>query len=86
MKKNDCNFLMGNLNINNEKLMEIALETGFIIRKRLISPLDFLSAVCAQAACGTTSCNDIAAHMDADSGLSVTRQAIWEKVKAPLKK
>ena len=83
MKKNDFNTLMKNLNVNNEKLIEIALATAFIQRQRLIDPLDFLSAVCTESACGIASCNDIAAHIDTDSGFFISRQAIWKKVKAP---
>ena len=83
MKKNDCDSWLQNLNLSNEKLAEIALETGFIVRERLISPSGFLSAVCKQAAQGTASCNDIAAHMDRDKSPLVSRQAIWKKVNAP---
>jgi hypothetical protein len=83
MKKKDFGFLLENLTINYEELIEIALGTGFVKRKRLLDPLDFLSAVCLESAMGTTSYNDIAAHIDADSGLSVSRQAIWKKVKGP---
>lgn len=83
MKKKDFGFLMENLMINYEELVEIAVETGFVKRKRLIDPLDFLSAVCLGSAMGITSYNDIAAHMDADSGLSVSRQAIGKKMKGP---
>lgn len=79
MKKNDFSLLMESLNINNEKLVDIALETGFIKRKRLIEPLDFLSAICSESAIGIASHNDIAAHIDADCGVSVSRQAIWKK-------
>lgn len=81
MKKNDFGFLMENLMINYKELVEIAVGTGFIKRKRLIDPLDFLSAVCLGSTVGITSYNDIAAHIDADSGLSVSRQAIGKKVK-----
>lgn len=83
MRKKRSGFLMENLLlINQEELFEIAFQTGFIKRKRLIHPLDFLSAVCLAAATGITSYNDIAAHIDADSGLAVSRQAIWKKVTA----
>lgn len=80
MNKSDFVFLTENLNVNNEKLLEIALETGFIKRERLITPLDFLCAVCSESAYGIASYNDIAAHLDADCDLSVSRQAIWKKV------
>lgn len=81
MKKKGSGFLMENLLlINEEELFEIACQTGFIKRKRLIHPLEFLSAVCLTSATGIASYNDIAAHIDADSGLVVSRQAIWKKV------
>ena len=83
MNKNDFIFLMENLNVNNEKLLEIALETNFIKRERLINPLDFLCAVCSESAYGIASYNDIAAHIDANCDLSVSRQAVWKKVKIP---
>jgi len=83
MRKKDFGFLMKKMRINYDELVDIALGTGFVKRKRLIDPLDFLSALCLRSAMGITSYNDIAAHIDADSGLSVSRQAIWKKVKGP---
>ena len=83
MSKNDFNFLMENLNINTEKIVAIALESGFVKRKRLINPSDFLSAVCTESAIGIASYNDIAARIDVDGELSVSRQAVWKKVKSP---
>ena len=77
--------MLKNLNISYEELVEIAFETGFIKRKRLIDLLGFLSAVCIEATIGIASYNDIAAHMDADNGASVSRQAIWKKVKGPVR-
>lgn len=81
MKKNDFNFMLESQGISNENLLEIALETGFIKRQRLITPLDFLSAVCSEAACGIASYNDIAANIDAEGGPCVSKQAIYNKVK-----
>lgn len=69
--------------IDYKVLVEIALGTGFVKRKRLIDPLNFLSALCMRSVGGITSYNDIAAHIDADSGLSISRQAIGKKVKGP---
>ncbi len=83
MKKEDFNVLLKTMNISYEELVEIALETGFIKRLRQINPLNFLSAVCIESAIGIASYNDVAAHIDADSGFSVSRQAIGKKVKAP---
>lgn len=83
MNKNDFILLVEQLNIHNGVLEKIALETGFIKRERLITALDFLCAVCMESACGIASYNDIAAHLDADCGLSVSKQAIWKKVNMP---
>lgn len=80
MQKNDFNVLLENLNITNEKLIEIAFKTGFIKRKRLIYPSNFLSALCTESSIGIASCNDIAAHIDTQSNICVSRQAIWKKV------
>jgi Transposase DDE domain len=83
MGKKDFGFFMGNPNISHEKLVGLALGTGFIERKRMIDPVDFLSAVCLESAIGTASYNDLAAHLAAKNNLSVSRQAIWKKVKTP---
>lgn len=83
MEKIDFNILLESLNINKDELDKIAFETGFITRHRLIEPLDFLSAICNESTLGIASYNDIAAHIDADCGPCVSRQAIWKKVKTP---
>lgn len=83
MNKNDFTFLMDKLNISCDKLVEMACETGFIKRRRRIDPLDFLSAVCGESSIGIASYNDLAAHIEGDKNLSVSRQAIWKKVKSP---
>ena len=80
MEKKDFDFFMGNPNISYEKLVEVGLETGFMERIRVVDPLDFLSAVCLESAIGIASYNDLAAHLAAESNLSVSRQAIWNRV------
>lgn len=86
MDKNDFDFLMGDLCIPYSRLVEMASETGFIKRKRLIDPFDFLSAVCSEVIIGIASYNDLAAHIDGEKNISVSRQAIWKKVKSPCEK
>ena len=83
MEKNDFILLVEHLNINNGTLEKIALETGFIKRERLITASDFLCAVCVESAYGIASYNDIAAHIDAQGDLSVSKQAIWKKMNLP---
>ena len=81
--ENDFNLMLENLNISNEQLVELAFETGFMKRNRLIYPMDFLSALCTESAIGLASYNDIAAHIDVHRGLCVSRQAVWKKVTPP---
>ncbi|MDP3358337.1 MAG: transposase [Lutibacter sp.] len=45
--------------------------------------MDFLSAVCTESAIGISSYNNIAAHIGADSGSCVSRQALWKKATTP---
>lgn len=83
MEKNYLGYFTDKLGISYEKLVEIALVTGFMERKRSVDPQDFLSAVCLESAMGTASYNDLAAHLAAKNNVSVSRQAIWKKAKSP---
>jgi hypothetical protein len=82
-EKKDFYFFIGNPNISYGKLDEIALETCFVERIRVVSPLGFLSSVCHESVIGIASYNDLAAHLASENNLSVSRQAIWKKVKSP---
>ena len=61
-----------------ERITRIARETGFTQRSggKLVVP-DFLVASCAEAIKGTVSHNDIAATLQAETGVAVSRQACW---------
>lgn len=83
MKKRKFSELLNSINIDQVSLLDIAFETGLIKRQRLINPTDLLYAICSEATNGTASYNDIAAQIEAESGVSVSRQAVWKKATAP---
>lgn len=83
MKKIKFNKLFDDIKINQDTLIKLALETGLINRKRLISADDLLYALCSESTNGTVSYNDIAAHIESENEVSVSRQAIWKKVNEP---
>ena len=56
------------------------MDTGFLIRKKLLAPADMLYAICCQSIQGTVSFNDVTAKIDAESAISVSRQAISKKM------
>jgi hypothetical protein len=79
MKKSDFLALLQALNIDPDKLEEIAMNTGFKMRKGLVEPADILYAVCCESVHGTVSSNDLAAKIDAETNVSVSRQAIAKR-------
>jgi len=83
MKKNDFDGLLKTIEISPESLAELAFETGFITRERLITAQELLYSLCNESVCGTVSYNDIAAQIESECGISVSRQAIWKKVTEP---
>jgi hypothetical protein len=83
MKKNDFDRLLDGIAISQKKLLELAFETEFTKRKRLITASEFLYSLCNESTCGTTSYNDIAAGIETECGIAVSRQAIWKKVNEP---
>ena len=80
MQKDDFLQLLSALNIDDKQIEKIALNTGFLIRKRLVIPADMLYAICCQSIQGTVSFNDVAAKIDSESAVSVSRQAIEKKM------
>lgn len=46
MEKDDFLQLLSALNIDDKQIEKIALNTGFLIRKRLLVPADMLYAIC----------------------------------------
>ncbi len=83
MKKNDFLSLLEAMNIDSTLIEKIALDCGFLIRKSLVEPADLLYAICCQSAQGTVSFNDMAAKIDAELHISVSRQAISKKINKP---
>ncbi|EHQ28365.1 IS4 family transposase [Mucilaginibacter paludis] len=79
MKKVDFLALLNAMNIGADQIKKIAIDTGFLIRKGLIEPADILYAICCTATHGTVSFNDLAAKIDAETTVSVSRQAIAKK-------
>ena len=80
MKKKDFLLLLQSMNLGEKEIEKIAINCSFMVRKSLVSPADLLYAICCQSAQGTVSFNDLAAKMDAESCISVSRQAIAKKV------
>lgn len=80
MKKNDFLTLLKAMSIDGDKLEEIAISTGFKMRKGLVEPADILYAVCCESIHGTVSFNDLAAKIDAETNISVSRQAIAKRI------
>jgi hypothetical protein len=79
MKKSDFLALLNSMNIQADQIEKMATDTGFLIRKSLIEPADILYAICCQSTHGTVSFNDLAAKIDAETAVSVSRQAIAKK-------
>jgi hypothetical protein len=79
MKKSDFLALLNAMNIQADQIEKIATDTGFLMRKSLVEPADILYAICCQSTHGTVSFNDLAAKIDAEAAVSVSRQAIAKK-------
>jgi DDE family transposase len=79
MKKSDFLALLKAMNIDADQIEKIATDTGFLIRKGTVEPADILYAICCQSIHGTVSFNDLAAKIDAETDISVSRQAIAKK-------
>jgi hypothetical protein len=83
MKKCDFDRLLNEIGINQDSLIELALEIGLIKRSRLISASELLYSLCKESIKGTVSYNDIASQIETESGTCVSRQAIWKKITEP---
>ena len=55
-------------------------------RVRVLTPTNLLCAICTESTKGTTSYNDLASQLESEEGISVTKQAVWKKVKEPCMK
>ncbi len=69
--------------LNPKVLGRIARETGFSQRAGgKIAAADFLAHFCTESIEGTVSSNDIAASLHSATGVSISRQACWERIDA----
>lgn len=67
--------------LNGNTIRQLAFETGFCKRKSgKISAPDFLIHLCLESVSGTVSYNDLAARIQARTGISASRQAYWERM------
>jgi len=55
-------------------------------RVRVLTPTSLLFAICTESTKGTTSYNDLASQLESKEGISVSKQAVWKKVKEPCMK
>ena len=80
MKKEEFSYIFNLLDINEKKLTALSNQVGFIKRVRKVDSLDFIYSLSMESIKGIASCNDIAALLEADGHISVSRQAIWKKL------
>ena len=80
MSKEDFIMLLNALDINEDELLLLSLESGFIRRTRKIDSLDFLYSLSIESIKGIASYNDIALSIENENYISISRQAIWKKV------
>lgn len=79
-RKNGFLNLFHGLNISHETLMDLAFESQLIRRRRGIDPADLLTALCIESSQGTVSHNDLAAQLQSDTGVSVSKISVWKKI------
>ena len=80
MSKEDFIMLLNALDINEDELLLLSLESGFVRRTRKIDSLDFLYSLSIESIKGIASYNDIALSIENENYISISRQAIWKKV------
>jgi hypothetical protein len=80
MKKDDFLALLNAIGIDATQIVKTAMDTGLQLRTSLVKPVDILYAFCQQSVLGTVSFNDLAAKIDAEAAVSVSRQAIAKRV------
>jgi len=83
-KKSDPCDLFSCVGLDRKKIRQLAFETGFCKRHSgKISAPDFLVHLCLESVSGTVSYNDLAARVEARSGIAASRQAYWERTDEP---
>jgi len=82
-KSNPCN-LFSCVGLNRKKIRKLAFETGFCKRHSgKISAPDFVVHLCLESISGTVSYNDLAARVEARTGIAASRQAYWGRTDEP---
>lgn len=83
-KKSDLFALFSCAGLDRKKIRQLAFETGFCKRASgKISAPDFLVHLCLESVSGTVSYNDLAARVEAQTGVTASRQAYWERTDEP---
>ena len=78
--KSDPFDLFSCAGLDRDQIRQLAFETGFCERASgKISAPDFLIHLCLQSVAGTVSYNDLAARVEAHTGVAASRQAYWER-------
>jgi hypothetical protein len=85
MKRNsDPCDLFSCVGLDRKKIRKLAFETGFCKRHSgKISAPDFVVHLCLESISGTVSYNDLAARVEARTGIAASRQAYWERTDEP---
>jgi hypothetical protein len=79
-RKSDPCDLFSCVGLSRKKIRRLAFETGFFKRHSgKISAPDFLVHLCLESISGTVSYNDLAARVEAQTGIAASRQAYWER-------
>lgn len=69
--------------LSSKVVAQLARETGFVKRAGgKIDATDFIAHMCEESIRGTVSNNDMATTLQAATGVSVSRQACWERIDA----
>lgn len=83
-RKLDPCGLFSCVGLDRKKIRKLAFETGFCKRHSgKISAPDFVIHLCLESISGTVSYNDLAARVEARTGISASRQAYWERTDEP---
>ena len=82
--KSDPFDLFSCAGLDRDKIRQLTFEIGFCKRASgKISAPDFLIHLCLQSVAGTVSYNDLAARVEAHTGVAASRQAYWERTDEP---
>ena len=83
-KRSDPCDLFSCVGLDRKKIRKLAFETGFCKRHSgKISAPDFVVHLCLESISGTVSYNDLAARVEAQTGIAASRQAYWERTDEP---